>query len=219
MWFTKSKTSRMWLRFVVVVCTALPLSACFVTSEHPVASPTTAYTNLTLIGAWYGKMSDEEPLMYAHFLPGQSDASTPYAGGMDLILVMHDEEEPDDGEWVLFYAVAGEAGGRKFLSLQGVEGEVSSESAAENQDFHLFTYQIIEDGTLEITRLSNEFLETAITENRLQGTVSTEQYGGAVISAPPADLIAFLETTGFPPEMFEEEATRLKRLPSLSKLP
>ncbi len=157
--------------------------------------------------------------MYAHFVPTQDLSASSYEGGMDLLMIMYDQAEPNDSEWVAFYSVAGAVDDRRFLSLEAIIGEPAPDEEDNTPDFHLFTYDMPDPNTLTITRLSDAALEEAIETGALRGEIHDGPYGGATISATPDELITFLRETGFPGSLFEEDSTHLVRLPQVPLLP
>lgn len=191
-------------RLALVAGLALSLSGCFTLSEAPVIGPSGAQSDPTLVGLWYGSLSDDDDdRFYLHFVRPEAKRAdgddNPDTGAMTAVIVFHSTDDDDESEWGYLDAVASPVDGRdgplRFLSFQFTFMSDADPDKADDapEGYHLFVYEITSaaDGgkRLILRRVSDDYLEQQISAGALAGTVEHGKYtNNAHVTATSAAL-------------------------------
>ncbi len=186
-----SHLARLILPFCLLAL--LGLQGCVPTSEEPIVVPGQPVSDSRLLGVWYGPFDEDDDPVYLHFLAADPNRAENHPGGMDILMVMQPREADDDAGWGILYALTAEVAGRSYLSI---EYRVSDgEEVEELRGYHLFRYEIHENGTLQLLGVNEDLLEELIESGAVEGDVDD---GGFItdirVTASTEDLVTFLKT-------------------------
>jgi hypothetical protein len=201
-------TVRQIIARTLLIGALLHLAACLPTSENPIVVPGQPAADDRLLGTWYGALGEDDEDFTLLFTKPDAEREKDHPGGMDVLMVVNSK---DDSGWLWLYALAAEIDGRHYLSLE-FRLDNGGEMADELPGFHIFNYDIAEDGSLQLRQIDEDMVIDVIEAGELAGTVKRGTFVKDVqITASSADLVAFLKTDGAD-DLFDEESGHFRRV-------
>ena len=166
------------------------LSACFPTSQYPIAGAPLDNLDATFSGTWEGILGDSPVTVY-FIQQGQDDTGTHHIGG--VIVAHHAENLSLNEGWLEFGAEVSVVGDEIFLSarLLQMDGEPTK---ADERDYYLFRV-LLEDASMTLNRMDNMVTAELVERSALQGTVDhSDPLPSVALTSDGQDLRAFFMT-------------------------
>jgi hypothetical protein len=173
------------VRLAAVLCVALTAVACLpVTSSVPVGSTVGFAADPALAGIWKGHGEKLSDILYLSFFT--TDDGT-------ITAVM---QKPDgkDGGWAVYSLQTAALGANHFMNAREVSSDGKPADDAEAQKTFPLLYRVNGDGALVIYLLDEKRAAAAIYAGKIAGTIEPGNFGDIAITAPAADLDAFMAT-------------------------
>jgi len=182
------------------------LSACFPTSQYPIAGAPLENLSDTFSGIWEGTLGDS--LVTVLFIQqGQDDTDTHHIGG--LIVAHHAERLSLNEGWLEFGAEVSVVSGEIFLSarLKQMDGQPTE---ADEQGYYLFRV-LLEETSMTLSRMDNMVTAELVERSALQGTVDhSGRVPSVELTSDGQDLRAFFMTADLD-EVFSRVYARFTR--------
>ncbi len=193
-------------RIILTGLLALSLTACFPTSEHPIALNGESGAPDIFSGIWDGGLGDGKATLI--FMEGAEDAApSPRFTGL---IIRHREGKPSINEgWLEFEAEATEIRGEIFLSalLKRLDGKPTE---ADEEGYYLFRVLMAGD-EMSITTLDDRVMVELLNRGALEGTISSSVGLQAIrITSDSIGLRAYLVNADLD-EVFSEPFARFTR--------
>jgi hypothetical protein len=172
-------------RLAALLFVALSAAACLpVTTTVPVGSTVGFTPDPALAGIWKGHGQKLTDIMYLSFFPKDDGTVTALA------------LKPDgkDGGWAAYSIQTTTLGAYKFMNAREVSSDGKPAEGVEAQKVFPLLYRVNGDGALVIYLLDEKRAASAIKSGKVAGTIDPGDYGDIKITAPAADLDAFMQT-------------------------
>jgi hypothetical protein len=174
-----------FLRLAAVVCTALLATACLpVTSTVPVGSTVGFSADPALAGIWKGHGEKLSDVLYLSF----------FAADDSTITAVMQKPDGKDGGWGTYSLQTAALGANHFMNAREVSSDGKPADDTDAQKTFPLLYRVNGDGALVIYLLDEKRAAAAIHAGKIAGTIEPGNFGDIAITAPAADLDAFMAT-------------------------
>ncbi|MGH6871988.1 MAG: hypothetical protein ACREHE_10835 [Rhizomicrobium sp.] len=174
------------LRFAALACVLAVAAACLpVTTSVPVGSTAGFKPDMALAGSlWKGHGLTPGQTVYASFFP-QDD------GTITALLVSPGGK---DSGWAQYSLQTATLGSYSYMNAHEVGSDGKLVTGEEAQKGFPLLYRVNGDGALVIYLMDEKKAAAAIRAGKIAGTVEPGSDGDVTITAPAADLDAFMQT-------------------------
>jgi hypothetical protein len=172
-------------RLSAVLAAILLAAACLpVSTSVPVGTTVGMTADPALTGIWKGHGQKPSQILYVSFFPkddGTLTALMQSAGGTDA-------------GWATYGLQTTTLGANKFMNAHELLSDGKPADGVEAQKVFPVLYRVNGDGALVIYLLDEKRTAAAIRGGKIAGTVEPGNDGDIAITAPAADLDAFMQT-------------------------
>jgi hypothetical protein len=191
------------IRWGVALAAAVMLAGCGdVSTQYPVGSTTGLALDPALVGTWLPyaekdgveRTADGKVAGYVHILPTRE-------GHFDIVMISLPGKPDESGEYTVFQATAGRAGGNRFLNVIMLSPAGEKPQTVPEHGTVPVLYRFEANGDLAIFKLNEDKAMGAVKAGTLAGTIAknTYKFGGkdyegtssVRITADPPTLDAF----------------------------
>jgi len=182
------------------------LSACFPTSQYPIAGAPMENLDATFSYTWEGMVGDS-PVTVLFIQQGNDDTGTHHIGG--LIVVHHAENLSLNEGWVEFGGEVSVVGDEIFLSARLLQ-MAGQPTDADERDYYLFRV-LLEDTSMTLMRMDDMVTAELVERGALQGTVDhSGRLPSTKLTSDGQDLRAFFMTADLD-DVFSQVFARFTR--------
>jgi hypothetical protein len=175
---------RRFNRAGIVFAALLATAACLpVTSKFPIGTTASYKADPLLTGLWKGK-SDKSSDWFAFF---------PQPNGSTKVVMLEPSKLGDKGGWIVFDVHTAALGSDRYMDASEIEED--GKPPGQKLEHMPVLYRFGADGSLALTLMDEDAAKSAIKAGRIAGQVGPGQFGDVVLTAPPAALDAFLQTS------------------------
>jgi hypothetical protein len=175
-----------FLRLAAALCTALIVTACLpVTSTVPVGTTIGFTPDPALAGMWKGHGEKLGDILYLSF----------FAKDDGTITAIMQKPDGKNGGWATYSLQTAALGPNHFMNAHEVSSDGKPSDDAEAQKSFPLLYRVNGDGALVIYLLDEKRAAAAIHTGKIAGTIEPGTDGDVALTAPAADLDAFMAST------------------------
>ncbi len=205
MYLSRSRFAQV-MRASTISVLLFSLSACFPTSQYPIAGAPMENLDATFSYTWEGMVGDS-PVTVLFIQQGNDDTGTHHIGG--LIVVHHAENLSLNEGWVEFGGEVSVVGDEIFLSARLLQ-MAGQPTDADERDYYLFRV-LLEDTSMTLMRMDDMVTAELVERGALQGTVDhSGRLPSTKLTSDGQDLRAFFMTADLD-DVFSQVFARFTR--------